>query len=42
MGPLDWAVMLGTLVLIAAYGTWKTRRDGTREDYLRGGHADRW
>ncbi len=34
--------MLGTLVLIAAYGTWKTRRDGTREDYLRGGHADRW
>ena len=42
MSALDWIVMLGTLVLIAAYGTWKTRRDHSRENYLRGGHADRW
>ncbi len=42
MSTLDWIVMLGTLVLIAAYGTWKTRRDHSKENYLRGGHADRW
>ena len=42
MSPIDWMVMLGTLVLIAAYGTWRTRREHTREDFLRGGHADRW
>jgi Na+/proline symporter len=42
MSALDWVVMLGTLVFIAAYGTWKTRRDHTRENYLRAGNADRW
>ncbi len=42
MRAIDWIVMLGTLVLIAVYGTWKTRRDHTRENYLRGGHSDRW
>ena len=42
MSALDWVVLLGTLGFIVAYGTWKTRRDNTRENYLRGGSADRW
>lgn len=42
MHPLDWAVLLGTLGFIVAYGVWKTRRDNTRENYLRGGNHDRW
>ncbi|HEX5010634.1 MAG TPA: sodium:solute symporter [Planctomycetota bacterium] len=42
MHPLDWLVLLGTLGFIVAYGVWKTRRDNTRESYLRGGGEDRW
>jgi Na+/proline symporter len=42
MHPLDWLVLLGTLGFIVAYGVWKTRRDNTRENYLRGGNEDRW
>jgi solute:Na+ symporter, SSS family len=42
MHPLDWAILLGTLGFIVGYGVWKTRRDNTRENYLRGGSADRW
>jgi SSS family solute:Na+ symporter len=42
MSWLDWAILLGTLGFIAAYGTWRTRRDNTRENYLRGGGDSRW
>lgn len=42
MSVLDWVVLLGTLGYIVAYGVWKTRRDNTRENYLRGGADDRW
>src|SRR5689334_15829037 len=42
MSTVDWIVLLGTLLLIAAYGTWKTRSHHTRENYLRGGNTDRW
>ena len=42
MSTLDWLVLLGTLGFIVGYGTWKTRRDNTRENYLRGGSEDRW
>lgn len=42
MSPVDWVVLLGTLGFIVAYGTWKTRSDNTRENYLRGGSADPW
>ncbi len=42
MSALDWIVLLGTLGAIVAYGTWRTRRDNTRENYLRGGSDDRW
>jgi len=40
--PLDWVILLGTLGFIVGYGVWKTRRDNTRENYLRGGSEDRW
>ena len=41
MSALDWLVLLGTLGFIVGYGTWRTRRDRTRESYLRG-KDDRW
>jgi solute:Na+ symporter, SSS family len=42
MSRLDWVILLGTLGFIVAYGTWKTRRGHTRENYLRGGTDNRW
>ena len=42
MSALDWIVLLGTLAFIVGYGVWRTRRDNTRENYLRGGADDRW
>ncbi|MDZ4774392.1 MAG: sodium:solute symporter [Planctomycetota bacterium] len=42
MSALDWCVLLGTLGFIVAYGVWKTRRDNTSENFLRGGGEDRW
>jgi len=42
MSALDWVVLLGTLGGIVAYGTWRTRRDATALNYLRGGARDPW
>ena len=42
MSALDWIVLVGTLVLIAVYGTWRTRKEHSREDYLRAGNSSRW
>ncbi len=42
MHPIDWAILLGTLGFIVGYGVWKTRRDNTRENFLRGGSDSRW
>lgn len=42
MSTLDWIVLVGTLVLIAGYGTWRTRKEHSREDYLRAGNSSRW
>jgi SSS family transporter len=39
---LDWLILLGTLGFIVGYGVWKTRKGNTSEDYLRGGHNERW
>ncbi len=38
----DWVVMLGTLLFIVIYGTWKSRGSKNIEGYLRGDNADRW
>jgi solute:Na+ symporter, SSS family len=42
MKPLDWAVLVGTLGVIVAYGTWKERGVKTAEQYLRGGRDLKW
>jgi len=38
----DWAVLLGTLVGIAAYGVWRTRHVRSLSTYLRGDAAIGW
>src|SRR5690606_18289838 len=42
MQQLDWIVLIGTLVFIAAYGAYKTRRSRNVQDYLRGGDDVKW
>jgi SSS family solute:Na+ symporter len=42
MRPLDWAVLLGTIALIVAYGIWRERGVKTSEQYLRGDGNLRW
>ncbi|MBL8858387.1 MAG: sodium:solute symporter [Planctomycetes bacterium] len=42
MSLFDWCVLLGTLGFIVGFGVWKTRRDNTRENFLRGGSDSRW
>ena len=42
MSALDWAVLLGTLTVIVAYGVWKTRGAQTEGNYLRGGSDAKW
>ncbi|RTQ46206.1 sodium:solute symporter [Hymenobacter gummosus] len=43
MSPLDWAVLIGTLLFIIGYGTWRTRKAGRSLDgYLLGGRQTRW
>ena len=42
MSWIDWTILLGTLGFIVGFGVWKTRRDNTRENYLRGGTSNRW
>jgi len=41
-GWIDWAVMLGTLFFIVAYGVWKTRGSKNIEGYLLGGKQSNW
>lgn len=42
MSILDWTVLLGTLIFIVAYGTWKTRGSRNLEGYLKGGNDANW
>ena len=42
MNWLDWTVMLGTLLFIAAYGTWKTRKNKNIKSYLQGDKDMKW
>lgn len=42
MQTLDWIVLIGTLVSIVAYGTWKTRGSKNVEDYIKGGNEAKW
>jgi SSS family solute:Na+ symporter len=42
MNPLDWIVLLVTMVGIAAYGAWHTRHTDHLETYLKGSKTMRW
>jgi SSS family solute:Na+ symporter len=42
MSAFDWFVLLGTMVGIAAYGTWRTRHTDNLNTYLKGNHATGW
>ena len=42
MSSLDWIVLYGTLILIAAYGIYKTRGRKNLDSYLRGQNAMNW
>lgn len=42
MQTLDWIVLIGTLLTIVGYGTWKTRGSKNVEDYVRGGSQSKW
>ncbi len=42
MNALDWIVLLGTMLGIAAYGTWATRRTNSLNTYLKGNHSTGW
>lgn len=39
---IDWTVMLGTLLFIVAYGTWKTKGTKNIKGYLLGGNEANW
>ncbi len=42
MSAFDWFVLLGTMIGIAAYGTWRTRHTDNLNTYLKGNHATGW
>lgn len=42
MATLDWIVLAGTILLIAAYGAWKTRGIADLEGYFRGDSSENW
>ncbi|HUG10952.1 MAG TPA: sodium:solute symporter [Opitutaceae bacterium] len=42
MNALDWFVLLGTMVGIAAYGTWRTRHTRNLNTYLKGNQTTGW
>ncbi|HLT32411.1 MAG TPA: sodium:solute symporter [Aquaticitalea sp.] len=42
MHTLDWIVLIGTLLTIVIYGTWKTRGSKNVQDYVRGGNESKW
>ncbi len=42
MHPIDWTVLVGTLLAIVAYGVWKTRHVGDTEGFLLGQRELKW
>lgn len=42
MSVIDWIVLLGTLISIVAYGTWKTRGGDDMQSYVKGGNEAKW
>lgn len=42
MQQIDWIVLIGTLLFIVIYGTWKSRQHKDVGDYLKGGSTAQW
>lgn len=42
MNALDWIVLLGTMLGIATYGTWRTRHTDNLNTYLKGSQGTKW
>lgn len=42
MKPIDWVVLLLTILFIVGYGTFKTRRTETMEGFLKGDNTLKW
>jgi SSS family solute:Na+ symporter len=42
MNAFDWLVLLGTMIGIAAYGTWRTRHTDNLNTYLKGSRTTKW
>ena len=42
MATIDWIILLGTLLFIVLYGTYKTRAQASVTDYVSGGHKANW
>ena len=42
MSNLDWIILGLTLLVIAGYGAWKTRKNKNLEGYLKGNNSENW
>ncbi len=42
LNPIDWIVLIGTLLFIVLYGSWKTRGSKSAEDFIKGGNQSKW
>lgn len=42
MLPIDWIILIGTLIFIVTYGVYKTRGSKNVQDYIKGGQEARW
>jgi Na+/proline symporter len=42
MNTFDWVILLGTMIGIAAYGTWRTRHTANLNTYLKGNRNTGW
>ncbi|OUS02231.1 sodium:solute symporter [Flavobacteriales bacterium 33_180_T64] len=42
MQTLDWIVLISTLLLIVAYGTYQSRGSKNVQDFLKGGNTSKW
>ncbi len=42
MQTIDWIILIGTLLFIVLYGTWKTKGSKNVQEYIRGGNEAKW
>ncbi|NOQ72469.1 MAG: sodium:solute symporter [Crocinitomix sp.] len=42
MSWIDWVILIGTLLAIVLYGSWKTRKNNNLEGYLKGNNSENW